>query len=121
VLSGLKQCSCCKASSWKKKVWRKLTMPIDRKCFSLYTRLDFTALTILDDLYKLRNTSLCTILDYWPTVQAGYLGGQMRDEREGGSGRKKVSVRVWYETFAPLRSFDHLLIVLRTVTHVSNG
>jgi hypothetical protein len=55
------------------------------------------------------------------TVQAGYLGSQMRDERGGGSERKKVSLRVWQKTFAPLRSFDHLLIVLRAVTHVSNG
>jgi hypothetical protein len=29
------------------------------------------------------------------TVQAGYLGSQMRDKRGGGSERKKVSVRVW--------------------------
>jgi hypothetical protein len=44
----------------------------------------------------------------------------MRDERGGGSEREKVSVRFWWETFAPLPSFDHL-VVLRAVIHVSNG
>jgi hypothetical protein len=54
------------------------------------------------------------------TVQASHLCSQIRDERRGRSQRKTISVRVWKETFAPLRNFDRLLLVLRAVTHVSS-
>lgn len=45
-------------------------------------------------------------------VLASYLGRQMRDDWGGGTEQKKVSVRVWLETFILLSSFDLVLIVL---------
>jgi DNA-binding winged helix-turn-helix (wHTH) protein len=54
-------------------------------------------------------------------ARADCLDSRIRGRRGGVSGRKKIYVRVWQETFASPQSFDQFLIVLLAVANVRNG
>lgn len=45
----------------------------------------------------------------------------LREDTSGQSERKEVPVRFLQKTFAPLRSFDQLLAVLRLMANVSTA
>jgi hypothetical protein len=55
------------------------------------------------------------------SVVERYLGSQMREHRRQGQGGKRFLYASGRKHFAPLRSFDHLLIVLRTAIYVRSG
>jgi hypothetical protein len=85
--------NCTKIQTLRRKpVWQSLNFVRPPMCFRwLYA-------SVLSNCLEGRQCILAT-------DRTGYVGRQTTDWRAGGSGQKKVCLRVLQETCAPLRSF----------------